>query len=278
MHKFLKSVWENAKIIIFALFLTFLIKTFLVQPFHIPSGSMKPGLLPGDYIFVNKFSYGYSKFSFYGLYPKFLLNPDESKDSSKYAALFPKFLSSNGRFFDFESRPKRGDVIVFIPPKIIDKEKEFYIKRIIGAPHDLIEIKNQRLYINGKELEEVKLKDDQILNFKKRLTEDFEDFGSDIEFLEETNPDGKKYDVMYVDERETMKFAKFFVPEGHFFVMGDNRDNSLDGRYLDQVGYIPFQNIIGKASFVFFSFDKDSFSFSKIKDLLRFERFFKRIG
>ena len=82
---------------------------------------------------------------------------------------------------------------------------------------------------------------------------------------------------MYFETRPTMNYAKFFVPKDHFFVMGDNRDNSLDGRYLDDVGYIPSQNIIGKASIVFFSFDKNSFSFLKIKDFFRTERFFKNI-
>ena len=251
MNKIFKSIWENFKILVFAFFLTFMIKTFLFQPFHIPSGSMKPGLLPGDYIFVNKFSYGYSKFSFYGSYPEFLLYPEKNSKSSKYAGLSPKFLYSNGRFFDFGSRPERGDVVVFIPPKILDKEKEFYIKRIIGKPHDLIEIKNQRIYINEKELTEIKLDEQKISQLTKRLESDLKENDGKIEFLQEKNPDGKTYDVMYVDERSTMNFRRFFVPENHFLVMGDNRDNSLDSRYW---GFVPDANIVGRAFFVWMNF------------------------
>jgi signal peptidase I len=279
IKEYKKIFWDNFKILFFAFFLTIIIKTFFFQPFHIPSGSMKPGLLPGDYVFVNKFSYGFSKFSF-GFYPSFLLRPDETNKSSKYSSFFPKFLSSNNRFLNFlNNNPSRGDVVVFVPPKIIDKNKEFYIKRIIGMPHDTIEIKNQKIYINGELLVDTLLNDKNKLDiFQKRLKEDIDESNININqiFFEEKNKDNISYDIMYLQERDSMDYAKFFIPENHYFVMGDNRDNSLDSRYSD-VGFIPIQNIIGKASIVFLSIDKSNFSIKNLGDFFRVERFCKKI-
>lgn len=274
-NKYIKILWDNFKILIFAFFVTILIKTFFFQPFYIPSGSMKPGLLPGDYVFVNKFAYGFSKFSF-GFYPNFLLRPDENKQYSKYSSLFPSFLSSNSRFLTFGNKPKRGDVIVFVPPQILDKNKEFYVKRIIGMPHDKLEIKGGALYINDQKIKEIENKDIESLK-KLRKNLSLEDKSEDLKFIIEKNQDNIEYNILYKYDRVSMSYGKFFVPENHYFVMGDNRDESLDSRYLDEVGYIPLQNIVGRGSIVLLSFDTNNFIISKIKDLIRFDRFIKKI-
>ncbi len=212
---------ETIKVILQALVLALLVRTFLFQPFNIPSGSMKSTLLVGDYLFVSKFSYGYSKYSL------------------PYA-----FVPFSGRIFG--SEPKRGDVVVFKLPR--DNETD-YIKRVIGLPGDRIQVKRGLLHING---EPVKV--EPIAPF-----EDEGRFGTRhrIAAFKETLPGGVTHTILKeTDEGFANNTQEFVVPAGHYFMMGDNRDNSQDSRFLDAVGYVPAQNLIGKAQMIFFSLDE----------------------
>lgn len=247
-NKAIAWLWENFKILLIALCITFIMKTFLWQPFHIPSGSMKPGLLEGDYIFVNKIAYGYSNYSL-PFRPSFILDKERI----------------------FYTAPKRGDVIVFSPRLIKDPDKSFYIKRLIGLPGDVIEIKNQHLYINGQLVQDQRYGD--FIDYVKGV-------GSiELEKFIESLPDiDKKYEVLYLQERPSMEYAKFSVPADQFFVMGDNRDNSIDSRYMDELGFVPKQNLVGKAVCVFFSIDRGQISWQNFYKMFRLERMFKKIA
>ena len=211
--------WETLKIVIQALILAMIVRMFLYQPFNIPSGSMKSTLLVGDYLFVSKLSYGYSRYSF-----PFGLN------------LF------NGRVFAGE--PKRGDVAVFKLPR--DNSTD-YIKRVIGLPGDRIQMHNGVLHINGQAV-------------PKRPTGTFEDIDEDgqrlrrrLRSFEETLPNGVKYTVLdWIPNGDYDSTRVYVVPERHYFMMGDNRDNSQDSR-TDEVGYVPVENFIGRADIIFFS-------------------------
>ncbi|MGZ6148209.1 MAG: signal peptidase I [Vulcanimicrobiaceae bacterium] len=210
-----ESLWETLITIIYAVAVAVLIRTFLFEPFNIPSASMVPTLLVGDYLFVSKYSYGYSKHSF-----------------PFSAAPF------HGRIFG--SEPKRGDVIVF---KVPTDNKTDYIKRLIGLPGDTIRMENGRLYINGQMVEREKVD----------MYADPDD-GGIIEQTRyrETLPGGKVHYILEdTDNGPYDNTPEFHVPAGHFFMMGDNRDHSLDSRA--EVGYVPAENLVGRAEFRFFS-------------------------
>jgi len=234
------GLWENVKVIIQALLLAVVIRTLLFQPFTIPSGSMMPTLLVGDYLFVNKFSYGYSKYSL---------------------PFSPNLFS--GRIF--ASEPKRGDIVVFrFPPNPeID-----YIKRLVGLPGDHVQVKDSILYINGQP---VPRKEDGFFR-----ADDQYDTGEDVPVFRETFDNGVSFDTL--DSRIGTigdNTREFIVPEGHYFMMGDNRDNSADSRF--DVGFVPAENLIGRASLIFFSLGHDT-SFSEIwkwPTNLRWDRLFK---
>lgn len=213
-----RSGWlETATIVIEALAIAMLVRTFLYQPFNIPSGSMKETLLVGDYLFVSKLSYGYSRYSFYNLIP------------------------FSGRIFGAE--PERGDVVVFKLPR--DNSTD-YIKRVIGLPGDEIAMSNGVLSINGEEV-------------PKRRTGSFVTMVNGgpprkIPAYEETLPNGVTYTVLDADKNGPFdNVGPYKVPEGHYFMMGDNRDNSTDSRASWGVGYVPFENLIGRAEIIFFS-------------------------
>jgi signal peptidase I len=210
--------WETAVIVIQALAIALVVRIFFYQPFNIPSGSMKETLLIGDYLFVSKLSYGYSRYSF-------PFSPD----------LF------SGRVFAGE--PKRGDVAVFKLPR--DNSTD-YIKRVIGLPGDKIEMKGGVLHIN-----------DQAVPKKPSGTfTTIEDDGGpqEIPAFQETLPNGITYTVLDAEQNGPFDdVGPYMVPEGHYFMMGDNRDNSTDSRALFAVGFVPFENFVGRAEIIFFS-------------------------
>lgn len=205
-------------VLIVAALIAFCFRIFVFQPFNIPSGSMYPNLLVGDYLFVSKFSYGYSRYSF----------PD---------LLFVDF---KGRVF--EKEPERGDIAVFRQPRQMHVD---YIKRIIGLPGDKIQMREGLLYINDEIVPR------EFLNTEERGENGMLDVYSKYE---ETLPNGVKH---YIYEKSDWEFyddtREYEVPEGHYFVMGDNRDGSLDSRATDKVGLVPKENLIGKAQLLFFS-------------------------
>ncbi len=216
--------WESAKIIVQALALAIFVRIFFYQPFNIPSSSMKDTLLVGDYLFVSKLSYGYSRHSF--PYGGTLLG----------ARMF------DGRLF--ASLPKRGDVAVFKLPSDTSLD---YIKRVIGLPGDEVQMQNGVLYLNGKAI-------------PKRLVGTFDTWENGrqargIEVYEETLPGGLKYKVLDSQRNgDNDNTGIFKVPAGHYFMMGDNRDNSADSREpRSGVGFVPFENMVGRAEIVFFS-------------------------
>ncbi len=207
---------EGFWVIVQAVLIAVVIRTLLFQPFNIPSGSMKATLLVGDYLFVSKYSYGYSHYSL-------PLSP----------ALF------TGRIF--ASMPKRGDVVVFRLPK---DDSTDYIKRVIGLPGDHIQMINGVLNINGKAV-------------KRERVDDFYDDeagGERVKRWRETLPEGVTYETLDLQENGALdNTEEYVVPADHYFMMGDNRDNSTDSRVLSAVGYVPFENLIGKAQIVWWS-------------------------
>ncbi len=235
---------ETIKTNLIAIVLAVVFRSFFFEPFHIPSSSMKDTLLIGDYIFVSKSSYGYSRYSFPLGLPIF-----------------------DGRIFADE--PKRGDVAVFRLPT---NPKIDFIKRVVGLPNDEIQVKEGVLYINGKAV-------------KRERVEDFSEkdsFGniSQVKKYRETMPNGVSYYVLdATSSGEKDDTGLYFVPEGHYFMMGDNRDNSRDSRYPNEVGFVPAENLIGRAEIVFFSIEEGSkfWQIWKLGSSLRSGRFFKQI-
>ena len=226
-----EGLWETIKVIIQALLIAFFVRTFLYQPFNIPSASMYPTLKVGDYLFVSKLSYGYGRYSF-----NFAVNAF----GTELVKCCP--LDFSGRVV-LADTPERGDVAVFKLPSNTDID---YIKRVIGLPGDRIQMRGGVLHIND-------------VAVKKERVEDFVDTygeggGRPVPQYEETLPNGVKYRVL--DTRadgEADDTEEYAVPPGRYFMMGDNRDNSQDSRYLDAVGYVPVENYVGRADIIFFS-------------------------
>lgn len=227
-----------------AVVLALLIRSLFYEPFNIPSGSMKPTLEIGDYIFVNKPAYGYSRYSFpFGLAP------------------------IAGRIWAKE--PQRGDVVVF---KLPTNTHIDYIKRVIGLPGDRIQVRSGRLYINDE------LVAREPMGIEKE-TETPEGPVTMVEYLE-TLPGGVIHHIYEESDDEVLDDTGVFeVPDGHYFMMGDNRDNSQDSRVTSLVGFVPLENIVGQADFIFFSTNgyASLFEVWKWPWTIRYDRFFESI-
>ncbi|MFZ1816048.1 MAG: signal peptidase I [Rhizobiaceae bacterium] len=209
---------ETITVIVQALLLAVVVRTLLFQPFTIPSGSMMPTLLVGDYLFVSKYTYGYSRYSL-------PFAPD----------LF------EGRVWAGE--PKRGDIVVF---KLPSNPRIDYIKRCIGMPGDRIQVIDGVLNINGEPVKRERIADWTPANG-----------GPAVPRYVETLPNGVSFETLDINPNgEGDNTRVFEVPAGHYFFMGDNRDNSLDSRF--DVGFVPYQNLVGPARTIFFSVDNNA--------------------
>jgi signal peptidase I len=233
---------ENTKTLLGALIIAVLFRSLLFQPFYIPSSSMEPTLLVGDRIFVSKYTYGYSKHSF-------PFSPSVS----------------NERFFSTD--PKRGDLIVFKTPT---DNRTDYIKRLIGMPGDTIQFIDGDIFINENKI----LK--RLIKSKKKIR--CGNFYLETSTFIETLPNGIEHLTVYKKSGSQQNSKKFKVPQGHYFLLGDNRDCSKDSRFLNSVGYVNNLNLVGKAKLIFFSNDTNISSLKKFWNLnnsFRFERLFK---
>ncbi len=234
---------DTLKTVFWAIVIALMVRTFAFEPFNIPSGSMIPSLLVGDYLFVSKFSYGYSKHSMPFSLP-----------------IIP------GRVF--ESEPERGDVVVF---KLPSDTSQDYIKRVIGLPGDTIQVKEGRLYINNKIIERERIEDYILTDGGGR--------SAAVPQYIETLPNGRVHRIleMFGDQGPSDNTEAFTVPGGHFFMMGDNRDNSADSRaFPSRFRFVPVENLVGRAEFLFYSKD----SSQPVYDLgsIRFDRLFQGVN
>ncbi len=211
------EITEIIIVIIQAGLIALIFRTFLFQPFFIPTASMQSSLMIGDYLLASKYTWGYGRYSFpFGIIP------------------------FNGRIF--ERTPNRGDIAVFIPVA----QKDPYIKRLIGLPGDRIQMKNGRLYLNGVQVQREKIGTVQ--------DKDSRGYAIPVTQYRETLPSGVSYTIQEISDNQSLdNTQEYIVPAGHYFMMGDNRDRSGDSRVLSSVGYVPAGNLIGKAEVRFFS-------------------------
>ena len=237
-------VIDNLKTLLFALIIAVLLRSLFYQPFYIPSSSMEPTLLVGDRLFVSKYEYGYSKHSFPFSPP-----------------IFEKRL--------LEKDPKRGDLVVFKTPA---DNRTDYIKRLIGVPGDSVQFIDGEIFLNKQKILRKKI--------NKKLNLRCGNMSFPVNVYEETLPNGIKYKAAYSSLGTLKNSDEYIVPDGHFFLLGDNRDCSKDSRFLSEVGYVKKLNLVGKAKIIFFSNDTKNGSFLKIwnwGNSLRYERTFKKL-
>ncbi|MGE0251612.1 MAG: signal peptidase I [Dongiaceae bacterium] len=236
--------WEIIKTVLYAVILALIIRSTVFEPFSIPSSSMVPTLLIGDYVIVNKYSYGYSRHSFPLSLPLF-----------------------EGRIFF--TQPQRGDVAVFKLPR---DNKTDYIKRLVGLPGDEIQVKGGVLYINGKSVTRARLND---------FIQDNGESKTRFAQYRETLPDsGVTHLILEMTEDGRFDNTPVYkVPAGHYFFMGDNRDNSMDSRAENIVGFVPEENLLGKAKYIFFSKANDTpwWEIWSLPLAIRWDRLFQSI-
>ena len=214
------TILDTIKTLLVAGIIAISFRSVVAEPFNIPSGSMIPTLLVGDYLFVSKYSYGYSRYSFpFGIAP------------------------INGRVF--EDAPQRGDVAVFRLPSNPSVD---YIKRVIGLPGDVVQVKQGILHLNNTPVNRRLIGTVQPSSLQSTADTVYR----------ETLPDGREHMIQEVNDIQLFDNTQAFtIPEGHYFMMGDNRDNSRDSR-SSSVGVVPIENFIGKAQFIFFSVDQSA--------------------
>ncbi len=231
------GIMDTIKTVFYAVVIAILVRTFAYEPFNIPSGSMKPTLLIGDYLFVSKFSYGYSK----------------------YSLPFSLPLIGDRIFF---TEPERGDVVVFKWPQ---DNKTDYIKRLVGLPGDRIQVVNGILHINGEPVVREGIDD--------FVTEGYAGTFLRTPQYAETLPNGAVHNILEETDNGSLDNTPVrVVPEGHYFGMGDNRDHSNDSRVF---GFIPAKNLVGRAEFLFFSVDGKAWEIWKWPNTVRFSRLFQ---
>ncbi len=216
---------EVIRSFLFMVLLALVFRSIAYEPFHIPSGSMLSTLYKGDYIFVSKFSYGYSRFSF---------------------PFAPKLF--DGRILS--SEPKRGDVVVFRNPANTHVD---YIKRLIGLPGDTVQMRHGRLYINNEMVEQTRDGDASV-------PDDTTGVWHNQPRYNELLPGGVKHIVLDdYPAGPADNTIVYKVPAGNYFMMGDNRDHSEDSRFSAETGnpegpgYVPFENFVGRADIIAFS-------------------------
>ena len=242
MKNLKSSLFNNFKALFWALLIAGVIRTFAIEPFKIPSGSMKPNLLVGDFLFVSKWNYGYSRYSFpFGLAP------------------------FSGKIF--EKNPERGDIIVF---KLPGQENINYVKRLLGLPGETIKVMDGEVFI----------KKNDSANFE-RLNQVSDDFFFDDQYQEEIKQlIEDNYKILNITDDGPLDYTpEYEIPENKYFFMGDNRDNSSDSRVMSGVGFVPKENMIGKVWFIWLSIDTQ-FSLTKFWTLplhIRYGRLFKSV-
>ncbi len=245
ISKIIKSYdWIGiSKSFLYALILASIFRSFFFEFYKIPTGSMIPTLREGDHLFISKYNYGYSKYSF-----------------------FPFNLPILDKRIFFKE-PSRGDIIVF---KLPTDTSTNYIKRLIGLPGDVIQMVEGVLHINGEPV-------------ARSRVGSFTGMGPNgaprtYDIYEETLPNGVKYETLDANLHMHLDFPddtqEYKVPEAHYFFMGDNRNNSIDSRFLDKVGYVPKENLVGRAAYLLITSDFSIFKFIQNGDTGRaFARF-----
>ncbi len=241
----LGGTFETIRTVVYAVAIALLVRTFAYEPFNIPSGSMIPTLLVGDYLFVSKFSYGYSRHSLPFSLPLF-----------------------QGRIF--ASEPKRGDVVVF---KLPSDNRTDYIKRIVGLPGDRIQVISGVLHINGKPVKRRRI-EDYVLEVEGRAP-------IRVPQYIETLPNGYRHKLIEEagDFGSLDNTPEFVVPPSPSSSSGDHLDNSSDSRVMSQVGFVPAENLVGRAEFLFFSTNGQArlWEFWKWPFSIRYSRLFRGI-